>query len=101
MRYAKTKDEIKIDVLKYLANYQGQWVCLWYGYFKEIESSTPDVYYAMPENYNHKLALDIMKNLLKRELIGGCSCGCRGDFEITDKGLALIGRERVKKYSGY
>ena len=27
-----------------------------------------------------------MKQLIKRELVDGCDCGCRGDFEITAKG---------------
>jgi len=27
----------------------------------------------------------------------GAPCGCRGDFEITDKGLAQIGEARTAK----
>jgi len=31
-----------------------------------------------------------MKNLIRRGLVDGCDCGCRGDFEITRKGVAYI-----------
>lgn len=29
--------------------------------------------------------------LIKRGLLTGCTCGCRGDFELTDKGLEFLG----------
>ncbi len=60
-----------------------------------------DVYYAMPKDTPPKVALAKMKALHKRGFVGGCTCGCRGDFEITDKGLEFIGKERTKPYSGY
>ena len=31
-----------------------------------------------------------MKQLIKRGLADGCTCGGRGDFEITDKGVGYI-----------
>lgn len=33
-----------------------------------------------------KIVLAKARQLMKRGLIDGCDCGCRGDFEITDKG---------------
>lgn len=30
--------------------------------------------------------------LIKRKLIDGCACGCRGDFEITAAGAAWLAR---------
>lgn len=27
-----------------------------------------------------------MASLIRRGLVDGCGCGCRGDFMITDKG---------------
>lgn len=104
------KDVPTEDILEYLSERQGQWTSLWYGHFMQYENGASpnnpddpvsDVYYAMPENTPHKLALAKMKNLHKRGLVGGCPCGCRGDFEITDKGLALINKERTKTYTGY
>ncbi len=45
----------------------------------------------MPENKAiffapKKLILAKMSQLIKKGLINGCTCGCRGDFEITPKG---------------
>lgn len=43
----------------------------------------------------------LFKEMLDRGFSGGCDCGCRGDFCITDEGLDFIGRERVLPYGGY
>lgn len=51
--------------------------------------------------YPKKLIQAKWSSLLRRGLIGGCDCGCRGDFEITDKGLALLGKPRIREYGGY
>lgn len=86
----QTKDIPEGPILQYLADRQGQWSFLW-----------SEMVEAMPLGTPAKLILSKMRNLHKRGLVGGCTCGCRGDFEITDKGLALIGRPRTKPYSGY
>lgn len=52
------------------------------------------------ENTPNKVVRAKMRALVKRKLVGGCDCGCRGDFEITDAGLVLLGRERTSQYSG-
>lgn len=31
-----------------------------------------------------------LSKLLKRGLLTGCDCGCRGDWELTDKGRELV-----------
>lgn len=41
---------------------------------------------ALPE----RLLLAKMEMLIRAKLVDGCSCGCRGDFEITGKGRARI-----------
>jgi hypothetical protein len=109
----KASDISDKSVLEYLAQFQGQWTSLWNGYFKGRENQehpsgsgrligvVNDVYYAMPEGTPDKVALAKMRALVRRGLSGGCDCGCRGDFEITDKGLALIGQTRTKAYTGY
>lgn len=44
----------------------------------------------------------IMYKMVEKDgYAGGCGCGCRGDFCITDKGLELIGKKRVLEYGGY
>jgi hypothetical protein len=101
----KASDISDKAVLEYLAQFQGEWTSLWNGHFKENPRSdghiVNDVYYSMPVGTPPKVALAKMKRLYNRGFIGGCTCGCRGDFEITDKGLAFIGQKRIKRYSGY
>ncbi len=36
-----------------------------------------------------KVVLAKLHALLRRKLITGCACGCRGDFNITEAGTAL------------
>ena len=45
---------------------------------------------AMPKNTPEKLALAKMKQMIKRGIVSGCPCGCRGDFEITAKGQSEL-----------
>lgn len=105
----QAKDISDKTVLEYLAERQGKWTSLWDGSFlKYPEGKNPntgevvdDVYYAMPKDTPSKVALAKMKALHRRGLVGGCPCGCRGDFEITDKGLKLIDQKRTKPYTGY
>lgn len=49
---------------------------------------TPDAsqdWPGVPEN----LVLAKARKLIRRGLMSGCACGCRGDFEVTAKGRAL------------
>lgn len=43
---------------------------------------------AMPPVTPEKLQVAKMAMLIRRGLVDGCTCGCRGDFVITAKGLA-------------
>ncbi len=45
---------------------------------------------AMPVGLPEKLVLSKMRRLIKRGLVDGCPCGCRGDYEITQKGLEFL-----------
>lgn len=49
---------------------------------------------AMPENTPTKVALAKMRSLIKRKLVNGCPCGCRGDFIIT-----MLGRKYLQERS--
>ncbi len=40
-----------------------------------------------------KVVLAKMRGLVKRKLVDGCTCGCRGDFEITGKGRTALGTQ--------
>lgn len=76
------KDIPDEPILRFLDNLDG-----WGGWFSDFENS---VLRAMPEGTPEKLALAKMRMLIRRGLVSGCGCGCRGDFEITSKGEALI-----------
>jgi hypothetical protein len=41
---------------------------------------------AMPPGTPDRLQRAKMARLIRRGLVGGCDCGCRGDYEITEKG---------------
>jgi hypothetical protein len=52
--------------------------CLMY----DLEERFPDLPY--------KVVLAKCRSLLKQGMLRGCGCGCRGDFEITPKGLTYL-----------
>ncbi len=116
----QAKDIPDSVILSELAEHQGEWT-FWttqtreqaekewlrraehlraQGFHKSLQLNKPSLLY-IPADIPIKVYFAKLRALHKRGLIGGCQCGCRGDFEITDKGLALIGRERTKPYSGY
>src|SRR5215471_9823205 len=39
--------------------------------------------------YPEKVLLAKLRRLVRRGLLAGCACGCRGDFSITDEGRAV------------
>jgi hypothetical protein len=94
----QAKDIDQTPILEFLADNQGEW-CNWF----EIDGGwdTPlSVKNVLPKNIPDKVILAKMKSLIKRGLVSGCDCGCRGDYEITDKGLLFIGRVRTKEMIG-
>jgi hypothetical protein len=58
----------------------------WDGSYKPENS----VVRAMPEGVTEKLALAKMKAMVRKGLVSGCPCGCRGDFAITDLGRSTL-----------
>lgn len=74
------KDIPDKPILEFLLKHKGEW-CTWYS----VDET--DVSQAMPKDLpNKKLVLAKMRQLMRRGLVDGCNCGCRGDFEITEKG---------------
>jgi hypothetical protein len=51
---------------------------------------TPTVRDAMPSGIPDKLVLGKMRMLIRRGLVSGCDCGCRGDFTITEAGRRYL-----------
>lgn len=81
------KDIPDLPILQFLADHgiqgPGGW-CNWcYG-------DANDVSHAMPQGIPDKLRLSKMARLIRRGLVDGCPCGCRGDFTLTPKGRALL-----------
>jgi hypothetical protein len=60
-------------------NSLGNWGLMSEGYDESVQN-------AMPENVPYKLAKAKMEMLIRRGLVTVCTCGCRGDFEVTEKG---------------
>lgn len=78
------KDIPDAPILQFLASLNGRWAN-WFG--NEYDNS---VTHAMPADTPEKLALAKMRTLIRRGLVDGCDCGCRGDFVLTEKGRQAL-----------
>ena len=76
----KCKDIPDKPILEFLAKRPTEWHTWFPGYEKDVSQ-------AMPKGTPEKLVLAKMCMLIRRGVVSGCGCGCRGDFTITDKGL--------------
>lgn len=82
------KDIPDEPILRFLAQHGGIGCTVWYEY-KDIPYEDSALR-AMPKGIPVKLARAKMGQLIRRGLVDGCICGCRGDFELTYKGMAVI-----------
>lgn len=96
----KASDLDPNPILEALSKHQGEWACFWDNKLT-WQPNNYDEYEIAPTGYPQKVVRAKLKKMHKQGLIGGCLCGCRGDLEITDKGLEVIGQVRVKEYTGY
>lgn len=64
----------------------------WSFYFGSLslEECPNNIAFAFPEGTPEKLARAKLRKLVKSGYLSGCTCGCRGDFHITDKGRAFL-----------
>ena len=95
----------KKTLLNVFADHQGQWTFMnddgllrWFNWETTNEEENSSILVGLDRDEVLKLFVELVE---EDEYLGGCPCGCRGDFDITDKGLSYIGRERVKAYRGY
>ena len=72
-------------ILSILAANPGRWHGWWEGW-NEGDFGMPSVRPAFPASAPDSLILAKMRRLIARGLVDGCTCGCRGDFEITEAG---------------
>jgi hypothetical protein len=77
------KDIPEQPILQLLYDNRSKW-CSSFGIDIAKERS---IYNALPEGTPWSLMLAKTKRMIGKGLIGGCACGCRGDFEITEKGI--------------
>jgi hypothetical protein len=61
---------------------------LWGTWCQGYENSVP-----FPDGIPPKLRIAKMAQMIKKGIVSGCPCGCRGDYEITDKGLEMLALE--------
>lgn len=83
------KDIPDAPILAVIARQQhksgGVWLCAWY--LEPYYSDFPD-----------KLFRAKMGSLIKRGLVQGCACGCRGDYELTKKGVVSLANTYDNEY---
>lgn len=83
-----------LPVLRFLAKLEasGRLGGTWFGISNDRRGELFDnsVQHGMPPIVVDKLALAKMRSLKRKGLVDGCTCGCRGDFTLTDKGRALL-----------
>lgn len=77
------KDIPDEPILRFLAQRPGVWHNWYFG-------DEMDVSQVMPVGLPRKLVLAKMRMMIRRGVVDGCPCGCRGDFEITEKGKKLL-----------
>lgn len=80
------KDIPDLPILEFLNQNPEKWHN-WFG--DEYPNS---VTHAMPNGIPDKLIIAKMEMLIRRGLADGCTCGCRGDFVITSKGIEYLTR---------
>lgn len=80
---AQCKDIPDLPVLSFLLSLCGRPGTIFPGFENSVQNG-------MPPGTPEKLARAKMKSLIKRKLVSGCYCGCRGDFELTDLGICML-----------
>ena len=92
MSVKKCSDIPTLPILRFLASLGKHWGN-WFEVNPRCEFGKRSVRNAMPAGINDKLIHAKMRKLIAKGLVGGCDCGCRGDFVLSDEGRALLDRE--------
>lgn len=83
------KDIPDIPVIRFIASLGGGGAT-WFTNEDGEQMGYNSVLNAMPKGTPEKLALAKMRMLVRRGLVKGCTCGCRGDFVLTKNGKAFL-----------
>lgn len=78
----QAKDISDLPILRLLNSRRGKWFH-WHGENRDLEQTFPPT---TPKN----LMLAKMASMIRRGLVSGCACGCRGEFEITETGIKAL-----------
>lgn len=73
-------------ILQFLASGEREWKT-------HLDGGDKDWCIPFDPSFPNRLRIAKMTQLMRRGLVDGCNCGCRGDWQLTDKG-----REWVKQY---
>ena len=88
----QAKDVPEIPILVWLRAFEAKaypgdrefpWATWFHGYSNSVDQS-------MPAGTPEKVVRAKMAGLIRRGLVAGCGCGCRGDYELTDAGIAYL-----------
>lgn len=79
------KNIADLPILKFLAGLSGKAGTLHPDFDNSIRQAFPP-----DATTRTNLVRAKMRSLIKRGLVKGCACGCRGDFELTDAGREFI-----------
>lgn len=83
------KDVPDFPILKFLADLNGTWANWWCNDDKDVRR-------VFPPGVPDKIVLAKMGRLIRRKLVDGCACGCRGDFVITETGRSYVEQLETK-----
>ncbi len=74
-----------VPILKFVqeCNDRGEWATWFPGLGNSVANAFPSW---APES----LVLPKMRLMIHDGLIDGCTCGCRGEYEITEKGRSIL-----------
>lgn len=88
-------------ILEHLARHGGIGCTIWQP--EHLGDNGPrSLVHAMPPNIPWKLANAKMQMLMRRGLVDGCPCGCRGDCELTIAGRELLdGGPKPSRYRDF
>ena len=95
-----------IDAIPILRTLYNNGIVRWSWIWGKESTDGGDVHYGsvqwgFPDNCPRKLVAAKMKSLIGKGLVDGCTCGCRGDFELTTDGLVYLYKEYYAKKGWY
>lgn len=71
----QAKDIPEQPIIEFLLGLN-RWACCWPGFDNSVLN-------AMPEGTPEKVGRAKMRAMIRKGIIEGCACGCRGDFRIA------------------